>query len=81
MPKNCSSSANILKLQSIEEQQQNILNNFSLIDRLGGRREIIKVNSDKDNLICSKSCEIKYMGDRPSVKKLKYLIDNSKNYQ
>lgn len=81
IPKNCSSNLNIFKHRSVNDQQEMLQKTFERIEELGGRKEIKKVNLDQDNTIQTKGFQVKYMGDRPSVNKIKHSIETTKNFE
>ena len=66
-PKSCGASQARLKMAPVSEQQTYLQKALLLIEAVGGRVEIQKVNSDADNLISARNCDIKFMGDRPSI--------------
>ena len=63
----------------ITEQQRYMQQALQLIESVGGRVEIQKVNSDADNLISARNFDVKYKGDRPTIGFKKYQIDNLMN--
>ena len=52
---------------------------LEMIEMFGGRIVIDKVNNDNDNLISSKSYDVKFMGDRPSIGYQKHVIENAQD--
>ena len=59
----------------ISEQRKYMQQAMKLIEALGGRVEILRVNGDLDYIISNRNCDVKYMGDRPSIGYTKQIID------
>jgi len=80
-PQNGAASAKRLSMAPIGAQQAYMQQALHLIEILGGRVEILKVDASEDNIISLRNFDVKYMGDRPSIGHMKQLIEHTTNHE